>query len=200
MRLVYNRQSHSCAADNQRTVNPPCDLLVAPLRPVGASVLEGFEHQQVALPVAQQQVRISPTGGIQETFHSLGRKIRSLRSRSPTKSQKLTPHCFTFQSVFFFSSPPSAGGQVPRFRPWSSGPGPQPPAGCGATASGGSWRGTAGWREGAAPGRPCTCRRSEPRRRWPRPAAVLTKQEMGLVGRPPRHQSTSAPLRFTSSV
>lgn len=102
MRLVYNRQSRGCAADNQRTVNPPCDLLVAPLRPVGASVLEGFEHQQVALPVAQQQVRISPTGRIQETFHSLGRKIRSLRSRSPTKSQKLTPHCFTFQSVFFF--------------------------------------------------------------------------------------------------
>lgn len=57
----------------QSRPDSPGDLFVAPLRPVGASVLEGFEHQQVALSVAQQQVGVSPAGGVQEAFHSLGR-------------------------------------------------------------------------------------------------------------------------------
>lgn len=49
----------------------PGDLLVAPLRSIGTAVLQGFQHQKVTLPVAEQQVSISPTRSIQKTFHSL---------------------------------------------------------------------------------------------------------------------------------
>lgn len=92
--------------------------------------------------------------------------------------------------------PPSAEDQVLRCRPWSFGPGPQLPADCGGTASGGSWPGMVGWREDAAPGRPCTCRKSEPRRLWPRPAAVLTHGKNGMSEPPPVRQAITYNLSF----
>lgn len=69
----------------QKTLNPgvlqttfqtqrsPGDLLVAPLRSVGAAILQGFEDQEVTLPVAQQQVSIGPACSVQKTFYSLVR-------------------------------------------------------------------------------------------------------------------------------
>lgn len=52
--------------------NPsPCDLFIAPLWSISSSVLQGFQHQQVALSVAKQQICISTTCSIQESFHSL---------------------------------------------------------------------------------------------------------------------------------
>lgn len=56
---------------NQTCSDSPGDLLIAPLWSIGTSVLQGFEHQQVALSVAEQQVCISSTGRIQETLNSL---------------------------------------------------------------------------------------------------------------------------------
>lgn len=67
----------------------PGDLLVAPLRPIGTSVLQRLKHQQVALSVAKQQVSISPTGSIQKTFNSLKKKKREKPNLSADK-QKLS--------------------------------------------------------------------------------------------------------------
>lgn len=55
-------------------VHPPGDLLIAPLWSIGASILQGFQDQQVTFPVAEQQVCISPTCSIQKTFYSLERQ------------------------------------------------------------------------------------------------------------------------------
>lgn len=56
---------------NCSNIDAPGDLLVAPLRAIGTSILQGFKHQQVALPVAKQQVGIGATRSIQKTFDSL---------------------------------------------------------------------------------------------------------------------------------
>lgn len=71
----------------------PGYLLIAPLWPIGTSVLKGFEHQQVALPVAEQQVGISTARGIQKTFHSLGNSKTNLIDANLrfTKSLTLPP-------------------------------------------------------------------------------------------------------------
>ena len=60
-----------CVVNHREYDNSPGDLLIAPLWSIGTSVLQGFEHQQVALSVAEQQVGISPTSGIKKTFNSL---------------------------------------------------------------------------------------------------------------------------------
>lgn len=129
-------------------MNLPGNLLIAPLRSVGPSILQSFQHQQVALSVAKQQVSISTTGGVQETFNGLTRqKAAWLHIRSLIRfHNSLSCRVFATEAVL-----PSAGGQGQQCHPWSFAPKPRLPAGSADPGSAGSWRALEEWHEGAAP-------------------------------------------------
>lgn len=146
---------------NKICLYSPGYLFIAPLWPIGTSILQGFEHQQVALSVAQQQISIGPAGCIEKPFHSLMDGETELVKHHLTS----TGHeALYFQRLYVckVSALPSAAGRVQQCHPWSFWPRPQPPAGCARPGSKGSWPEQERWHEDVVPSQPCTSHRSGP--------------------------------------
>lgn len=67
--------------------NWPSYLFVTPWRSIGTAILQSLQHQQVTLTIAEQEVSISPTGGIQQALDSLEHMQPVSRGKNKSSSK-----------------------------------------------------------------------------------------------------------------